>query len=272
MHKEDMEFFRKWFLSYVNQFSSPDSFIQANIKLKIEHTARVCENILLLAKAEKLEEKNFMLAETIALFHDLGRFEQFVKYRTFNDLESENHALLGAKILEKTEILSLLSKEEQDLILKAIEYHNIMEIPSFAENSKGLLFYLKLIRDADKLDILKLLSEESLEKERSKTSALDFYLPDTPGFSRQIVRDILNNKMAKIGDVRNQNDIRLLRLSWVFDLNLPSAFAILKAQGYLNKIMSSLPETEEMGVIRKHLENCLKTGEVNALARKNDSK
>lgn len=56
MQKEDLDFFKIWFLDYVDQFSSPEVFIQENVELKIKHTARVCENILLLAKAENLEK------------------------------------------------------------------------------------------------------------------------------------------------------------------------------------------------------------------------
>jgi putative nucleotidyltransferase with HDIG domain len=141
MQNEDLYFFKKWFLDYVDQFSSPEVFIQENIKLKIEHTARVCENILLLAKAEKVGEEGSKLAETIALFHDLGRFEQFMKYRTFKDSESENHALLGVKILKNTKILSHLPLRERNIIMKAVEYHNLMEIPGCAENSREVVFY-----------------------------------------------------------------------------------------------------------------------------------
>ena len=111
MQKEDLNFFREWFWDYVDDFSSVDSFIHDNIEMKIEHTAKVCENILLLAKSENVREEGCRLAETIALFHDLGRFEQFFRYKTFKDSESENHALLGIKILEKKGILSRLSRE-----------------------------------------------------------------------------------------------------------------------------------------------------------------
>ena len=259
-----MDFFKKWFLDYVDQFSSPEVFIQENIKLKIEHTARVCENILLLAKAEEIGEEGCKLAETIALFHDLGRFEQFMKYRTFKDSESENHALLGVKILKNTGVLSLLPLREKDLILKAIEYHNLMEIPGCAENSRESLFYSKLIRDADKLDILKLVSENYEKEEEFRNSALEFDMPDTPGFSENIVADILNNRMAKLTDTRNQNDIKLLRLSWIFDINFPATLGFLKERGYLYTIMASIPETEEVQIISKHLESCLNAVETEA--------
>ncbi len=256
-----MDFFKKWFLDYVDRFTSPEVFIQENIKLKIEHTSRVCENILLLAKAEEVGEESCRLAETIALFHDLGRFEQFMKYGTFKDSESENHALLGVKILENTVILSRLPLREKDLILKAVEYHNLMEIPECSENSRELVFYSKLIRDADKLDILKIVSEDYEKEKKFRNPALEFDMPDTPGCSEKVVMDILNNRMAKLTDTRNLNDVKLLRLSWIFDISFPATLALLKERGYLDTILYSMPETEEVQMVREHLESCLNTVE-----------
>ncbi len=254
MQKEELAFFRKWFLDYVNNFSSSDPLVRKNIELKAKHTKRVCENILLLAKAEKLGEKESLLAETVALFHDLGRFEQFLKYKTFKDSESENHAALGVKILKKTGILSRLPREESDLILKAVEYHNLIEIPETASNSPELLFYSKLVRDADKLDILRIICKEYEEGEKSRNPALELYLPDTPECSEAIIEDIMNNRMAKMKDVCNRNDVKLLRLSWVFDINFPETFTLLKGTRCLEIIMATLPKTEEIQKVRKHLE------------------
>ena len=93
-----------------------------------------------------------------------------MKYKTFKDSESENHALLGVKILKKTGVFSRLSLKENDIILKAVEYHNLIEIPGCAESSKELLFYSKLIRDADKLDILKLICEDYKERGKMQES------------------------------------------------------------------------------------------------------
>ena len=257
MQKEDLDYFRRWFFEYVNRFFSPDSFTQENIELKIEHTRRVCENILLLAKSEKIGEKECMLAEAIALFHDLGRFEQFTKYKTFRDSESENHAVMGGKILNKERVLSRLSEEDEKLILKAVEYHNMMEIPGNVETSSKLHFFSRLIRDADKIDILRLASEEYAEEEERRNPALELYLPDTHGYSEPMVSEILNNRMAKIEDMKNRNDVKLLRLSWIFDINFPATFSLLKKYGYLEAIMSSLPETKETDILRRHLENYL---------------
>ncbi|MHC1754879.1 MAG: HD domain-containing protein [Methanosarcina sp.] len=270
MQKEDLDFFRKWFFKYVNRFFSPDPLIKENIELKIEHTGKVCENILLLAKSEKISEKECMLAETIALFHDLGRFEQFMKYKTFRDSESENHALLSIRILNEERVLSRLSREEENLILKAIEYHNLMEVPEYIKTFGKLYFFSRLIRDADKIDILRLASEEYLEGGKSQNPALELYLPDARGYSEPIVSEILNNRMAKIGDMKNRNDVKLLRLSWIFDINFPATFSLLKEYGYLEAIMSCLPETKETGVLRRHFENYLNS--IKSEARKSGSK
>lgn len=265
MRKEDLNYFQRWFFEYVNRFFSPDSFTQENIELKIEHTGRVCENILLLAKSEKIGENECMLAESIALFHDLGRFEQFFKYKTFRDSDSENHAVLGVKILTKERVLSRLSGEEENLILKAVEYHNLMEIPKNVETSSKLHFFSRLIRDADKIDILRLVSEEYAEEEKRRNPALELYLPDARGYSEPIVSEILNNRMAKISDMKNRNDVKLLRLSWIFDLNFPATFSLLKEYGYLEAIMSFLPETKETGILKRHFENYLNAIESGAL-------
>jgi HD domain len=262
MQKNDLDFFKKWFLEYVNQFSASDCFTQDNVKRKIEHTGRVCENILLLAKSEKIGEEGHRLAETIALFHDLGRFEQFMRYKTFLDSESENHALLGVKILKRMGILSQLPSEEKYLILKAVEYHNRLKIPECSKSPKELLFYSKLIRDADKLDILRIMSESYKEGERGCNPAFEHYLPDTAGYSETIIQDILNKRMAKIRDVRNVNDLKLLRLSLIYDLNFPTSFAILKERKYLSTVISSMAESEEVNIIRKFIEDYLGEAEI----------
>lgn len=253
MDKKDFHYFSDWFREYVARFFSPDPLIQKNIRLKANHTKTVCENIRLLARSENLGEKECCLAEVIALFHDLGRFEQFSKYKTFKDSDSEDHAVLGIRVLKESGIISHLPEKEQHIIYKAVEYHNRMQVPA-EEETEDVIFYSKLIRDADKLDILKLITEHYEAPENSPNPALELYLPDNPACSETIIRDILNNRMAKISDVTNRNDVNLLRLSWVFDLNFPETFVQFERQGYLEKIYATLPNTEGVCRVRAHLE------------------
>jgi HD-GYP domain-containing protein (c-di-GMP phosphodiesterase class II) len=70
----DTAFFHSWFRIYVESFYTEDPEIQQNIRLKEEHTLRVCNEILRLGKALNLNGTALRLAETIALIHDIWHF------------------------------------------------------------------------------------------------------------------------------------------------------------------------------------------------------
>jgi HD superfamily phosphodiesterase len=113
MKKEDFLNLKAWFKDYVRSFHSEDTLILQNVRLKEEHTSRVCENSSRIAISEKLDEEDYYLAVTIALLHDIGRFEQISKYKTFHDSESENHALLGVRVLRSAGVLSFYLKKNK---------------------------------------------------------------------------------------------------------------------------------------------------------------
>jgi hypothetical protein len=92
--KDDLILLKKWFSDYCSSFYSPDIEDQKNISLKEHHTERVCENIVEISKRLSLDGHSTMLAEAIALFHDIGRFPQYARYKTFRDSVSVNHGLL----------------------------------------------------------------------------------------------------------------------------------------------------------------------------------
>jgi putative nucleotidyltransferase with HDIG domain len=115
---------REWFSRYVQSFYSPDPIIQQALELKAKHSLRVCKEILNIGKELDLSHNNLRLAEAMALFHDIGRFEQFTRYQTFVDKKSENHAELGVKVLQQEKALAALDDDTQELILKAILHGN----------------------------------------------------------------------------------------------------------------------------------------------------
>ena len=130
MEQGQLEKFRGWFDDYVAGFYGDDEFVNANLKLKQEHSRRTCEEMLYLAEELGLSDERKQIAEVIALFHDIGRFEQFVKYGTYNDPRSVDHGLLGVKVLSETKTLNGLAREEREIIEKAIEYHGRKELPA----------------------------------------------------------------------------------------------------------------------------------------------
>lgn len=253
MEKDTFQGYRKWFIDYVGSFYSEDPLVLQNIKLKEEHSLRVCNNAHLISMSENMDEDNCYLAMTIALFHDIGRFQQFFKYRTFKDSASENHALLGIRILESEGVLSILPKEQKEMIYQAIENHNMYRIPDGIGSE--CLFHSRLVRDADKLDIFRVLTEYYAERDFSPNPALEMGLPDIPEYSHQIVEDIFNNRLASTAYVRTCNDMRLARLSWVFDLNFTETFCLVRKQGYIDTIVSKLPQDDRMAALNAHIES-----------------
>ncbi|MCL6639203.1 MAG: HD domain-containing protein [Firmicutes bacterium] len=253
MTSEQLQALKAWFDRYVKDFYSDDPKRQAGIRFKEEHTARVCENINLIGRSLHLNDDDLRLAETVALFHDLGRFRQFQVYGTFNDRRSENHALLGLKELERTRALSGLPEDEQRLAAKAIECHNMPGLPPDLDGRT--LLFSRLIRDADKLDILAVTTEHYARQGRKANPVLASGLPDTPGYSPVLVENLLREQNCRYDDVKNLNDRKLLLLSWIYDMNFRYTIAEADKNGFVRKIIESLPGTEDIRRVHSHLQN-----------------
>jgi len=238
---------KNWFTNYVHTFQYDEPEIQQNIDLKKDHTMRVCKEIIYIGKQLGLSDNELRLAEIIALLHDIGRFEQYARYKTFMDGKSENHAELGIKILEKFGVLESLDHMIRDIILRAIKYHNRPSLPR--EEKEPFLFYAKLIRDADKLDIWKVVTDYYYRKEPEKNGAIELDLPDTPVFSEEVYNDLINKKIVSIEHVRNLNDFKLLQVGWIFDINFKPTLDCIKKRQYLEMIRGVLPKSEEINSI-----------------------
>src|SRR5208282_2522030 len=157
MNRDDLLLLKQWFSGYCASFYTSDEEDNRNLALKEEHTAHVCANILNIAREESLGAGDAMIAEAIALFHDVGRFPQYAKYKTFMDSLSVNHGELGAKELAAAGILNNLPVREQEIITTAVKFHNAFKIPDLVR--RDAIVFLKLVRDADKLDIWRIFNE-----------------------------------------------------------------------------------------------------------------
>ncbi|NHM26701.1 HD domain-containing protein [Desulfofundulus sp. TPOSR] len=252
MQRKQLQALEDWFNQYVKGFYHDDPDVQAGIRLKEEHTKRVREKILRIGSSLNLGPEDLYLAETIALLHDIGRFKQFALYHTFNDRRSENHALLGIRELERTGVLAALAEEERKLITRSIEYHNLCTLPPDLPDRLSLL--ARLIRDADKLDILEMFTA-SLDRKNDKPEAQQISgLPDTPGYSPVLVRNLLQEQLCYYDDMKNFNDRKLLMLSWIYDINFPRSLSEIARNGYVEKIVARLPKTEEVQKVYEHLQ------------------
>ncbi|ACV62577.1 HD domain-containing protein [Desulfofarcimen acetoxidans DSM 771] len=251
MHQEQVKAFRLWFYQYTKSYYSDDPKIQTGIKFKEEHTDRVCQNINRIGQSLNLSLEDLYLADTVALFHDLGRFKQYTVYRSFNDRRTEDHAQMGLRELGLTGVLSVLSEEEKAIIKTAIEYHNQRDLPlSLPERC---LMFARLIRDADKLDILHSFVEYYTHPTNDAYSVMETGLPDTPEYSQTFVQNLLQQQSCSYSDVANCNDRKLLQLSWIYDINFKFTLAEIARQGYITKIFDTLPQTTDLLAVQEHL-------------------
>ena len=244
MKQDDLDFFKKWFSDYCKSFYSSDIEDQKNIHLKEQHTSDVRKNIIRIADGLSLSNSMRILAEAIALFHDIGRFPQYAKYKTFRDSISVNHGLLGARILLEEKILQNLAESEQELIIQAVRFHNAFAVPKLEK--KDIVFFIKLVRDADKLDIWRIFIEYYEGPRQDTASAIGLGLPDIPGYSGDILSCLYRKEVASLSKIKTFNDFKLLQLSWIYDLNFKPSFGLLSERDYIDRTVSKLPQTKEI--------------------------
>jgi putative nucleotidyltransferase with HDIG domain len=249
MRQEQLQDFERWFKNYAALFYGPDAYVNANLKLKEQHSLRVCREMRYLVKELGLKKEQALLAETIALLHDIGRFKQFVRYKTYKDHESIDHSLLGVKVLGEMNALDGLRRKEKQLIRKAIEYHGLKELPGGLDGD--CLLHCQLIRDADKLDIYYIVARYCRQyRKNPEKFRLELEFPDKPTYTPAVVDDILNGRRTSYSKLRVLNDMRLLQLGWVYDVNFAATLKRIKRRRFLEDIFSFLPETKDIGKVR----------------------
>jgi len=254
INEESLTELKNWFANYVHTFQYDEPEKQQNIDLKEDHTMRVCTEISNIGKQLVLNDDQLRLAEIIALLHDIGRFEQYARYNTFRDRSSENHAELGIRIIEQFGLLNSFDNTIKNVILRAIKYHNRHSLP--LEETETCLFYSKLIRDADKLDIWKVVIDNYYRNEENKNGALELKLPDTPGFSDEVYNELINKNIVNMKHIRNLNDYKLLQAGWVFDINFQPTLDCIKKRRYIELIRAVLPESRKIDQVFEVINSC----------------
>ena len=252
MEQEQLKKFRAWFDDYVAGFYGDDEFLNANLKLKEEHSKRTCEEMLYLAEKLGLSDEQKRIAELISLFHDIGRFEQFARYRTYNDPRSVNHCLLGVEVLKKTKALDALEDKEREIIEKAIEYHGQRELAPDLDGE--LLLFSRLIRDADKIDVYYVVTDYYRQYQQDPDGfKLEVELPNEPRYSPEVVEKILDEQLIDYSILRTWHDMKLCQLGWVYDVNFVPTLKRIRQRRFLEMIFEFLPKTRDIEKVREKI-------------------
>jgi len=252
MDQDQLDRFQRWVDEYVSRFYGDDAYVNANLRLKQEHTRRTIREIALLARELGLDDDKTRIAELVGLLHDIGRFPQFAQYRTYNDLRSVNHCQLGVQVLRDEGVLDVLAGQERRWVETAVGLHGRKSLPS-ALNGQALLF-TKLIRDADKIDIFRVvLNNYRGYRENPDTFLLEIELPDEPEYSAEVLEAVLNEELVDSRKLRTLNDMKLCQVGWVYDVNFTASLQRIKQLGFLDEIFGFLPHTADIARARERI-------------------
>ena len=211
-----MEEFEKNFNDYVEQFNFEDS----KIKYKYGHSYRVMDLSYNIALSEGLDDEDLNLIKIAALLHDIGRFNQVKGYNTFFDCTSIDHGLEGYNLLKQDNFISQFVENplNQGTVLRVVKDHNKYDIDK-STKGKDLLF-LKIIRDADKIDIL----ENGLVTN------------DESPISEEIKNLFFHKKLVNYEKIFNENEQVICHLSYIFDINYEYSLKYIQK----NKLIENL--------------------------------
>ena len=200
------------------------------IAYKYNHSYRVVHQSDEICRSLDLDNVERDLAVIIALLHDIARFRQWTNFKTFSDSKSFDHGVEGAKILFEEGMIDkfTVNKEDYEIIKKAIINHNKYIIES-GLNEKELL-HSKIVRDADKIDILYAFSTNRLLEIENDDSSI----------SEEVSREFFAHKAVDRKNIKTVNDRALAMFSLVFDLNFDYSYERVYNEKYLDKIYEGM--------------------------------
>lgn len=244
---------QQWFESFIKGFDQQGRDTLFCFSLKHEHSKRVSEESAAIARSIGLSEGETSLAKIIGLLHDVGRFPQYAYYGTFNDRQSLDHGALGAAIIGDNELFRSINTNNRLLIVNAVSHHNKAKLPGFL--SQRYRLFVDLLRDADKLDIYKLIPAYCNDAKLSKKSNL----PKGDDISLDVLNRVLDGRIVEPRNVINQIDWIFFHLGWVFDINFDYTLKKIQERGYHKLLASMLPGTENIQKALRAIDAYIKT-------------
>lgn len=231
--KIDKEKIIQTFQAYTEKYNDKDP----KIALKIHHTYRVAELCEKIARSEKLEKDECELAWALGMLHDIGRFEQLRRYDTFQDAISVDHAALGAEILFAAGEMVPFIREfipdasEDALIETAIRMHSAYRVAEDIEPRTKR--FCHMLRDADKIDILRVNIETPLEDIYNTTTAELYAAEVTP----KVMESFYEHHATLRSIKRTPVDHIAGHVSLIFELVFPESIRLVREQGYWERLI-----------------------------------
>ena len=248
------------FRAYVSRYD-PDNPM---IRHKVEHTFRVAGNCERIAVSLRLNDEDVTFAWFLGLLHDIGRFEQVRRYGTFVDSVSVDHAEFGADLLFRDGLIHDypvrgFAADRICLLETAIRLHNKLALPEDLDETARC--FCDLIRDADKADIFRVVTELSFEERAGTSKAL---LQETEGACDAVMECVFRHCCVPRDIRKTRFDVCVSHCCMAFELVYPESRKIILEQGFLGRLLAgcgadgeplySAKGREQMSVVKKEIE------------------
>ena len=240
---------------HVARFRGPGGSLPFALAAKYAHTGEVCEiTEKIVAGEARFSPRDTLVFRLCALFHDISRFSQYAEFKTFLDRISFDHGDRSAALIAELGLAPELSEEDRACVIDAVRVHNKFAIPD--DFPAARLPAAKMVRDADKLAILRLIIRFFNGDYSDPAIRLD--LPDTPGWTPDILETALSGKCVVYSDMKCVNDFKLGLFAWSGDLNYPASAALALDEDLFGSLRVLLPASDNidrlLGLARARLE------------------
>lgn len=244
---------KDWFMAYAAAQCAKEEARQhgdvAPMLLKLRHSLAVLETAERIVAGERFSPALGRVCLLAALYHDVGRFEQYLRYHTFKDSQSCNHGQLGVRVLKRERRLIGEATATRKAVMAAVGLHNRFALPPGLTEAMSAAAHV--VRDSDKLDILRVM-DEHLSGSGPYNPTVVLSLPDTPGlYAEAVLRAASENRVAAYADLRSVNDFRVLLGTWFFDMHFASSRCQFVEDGHARNLLLGLPVDATYGEVRR---------------------
>ncbi len=232
------------FAAYVSGFAGTDGTLHPMQELKRVHSCHVAADARRIAKLMAWEADACDLADVCGLLHDVGRFSQFAEFGTFEDRRSVNHAWRGHEILQTGSILDGLDGAETATVLAATRVHSALALPS--ELDARVAPFAWLVRDADKLDILRVFAEALRSGDIDRHGEISLNVDWTREPRPEMCARVGRGEPISYADIRTLGDFLLVLLGWRHAIHFPQTLHVAMQRRLFAELAGYLPATDNV--------------------------
>ena len=216
------------------------------LALKVAHTRAVVSHARAIVASGEMRLNGTAPQEELcracliaAQYHDIGRFPQYARWHIFSDAVSANHGALASTLLVRKPFLEGESATVRRLVRVAVCLHNRLRLPQGLSEEE--LLTTEVVRDADKLDIFRIMA--CYLDGGSKADEVVLRVRDEPEhWSAAIAETVCAGRTPAYRDLVYVNDFRILLVSWLRELRFACSRKTLAASGHMERILSGLPK------------------------------